>query len=292
MFSAFKGRKPDSGGTSSSGNNKSNHNKNPIAYNDSYASLRKIREADPFTKMSIASGDELIDTCVRVTKIETNITDALESPATSPSHDGIGDQSQRSPWSQHSNHNKQSSESASDSLPLESTESNETECQTTEAGLNASQFHSMGSLIGDTVTSLPPAKAPARSAHMDPADADGVHAGRVPVLSGDSNRLLKSGDLNTLRNKNNSNRLGKRLSLTGIGNNLLPTVHGRAKNVAEKTKTRFSHQRNLSLDFRSMGVLLPLVPQASSAHINLTQHHRNRSLDSALQRIPEVSRHS
>lgn len=35
-----------------------------------------------------------------------------------------------------------------------------------------------------------------------------------------------------------------------------------------------------------MGILLPPVPQTSS--VNLTLHHRNRSLDSALQRIPEV----
>lgn len=35
-----------------------------------------------------------------------------------------------------------------------------------------------------------------------------------------------------------------------------------------------------------MGILLPPVPQATAA--TLTMHHRNRSLDSALQRIPEV----
>lgn len=42
---------------------------------------------------------------------------------------------------------------------------------------------------------------------------------------------------------------------------------------------------------RSMGILLPLPPvsQVTNSRINLTQHHRNRSLDSALQRIPEVS---
>lgn len=37
---------------------------------------------------------------------------------------------------------------------------------------------------------------------------------------------------------------------------------------------------------RSMGILLPPVPQATVT--TLTLHHRNRSLDSALQRIPEV----
>lgn len=37
-----------------------------------------------------------------------------------------------------------------------------------------------------------------------------------------------------------------------------------------------------------MGILLPPVSQVTSSHINSTQHHRNRSLDSALQGIPEV----
>ncbi|XP_071451186.1 phosphatidylinositol 4-kinase beta [Hetaerina americana] len=88
----------------------------------------------------------------------------------------------------------------------------------------------------------------------------------------------------------------------------VPTVHGR---------TRLgSHQRNFSLDFKSMGIILPPavqavqagasparlgqpVPQGASAHSGpppppplppgtTTLHHRNRSLDSALQRIPEV----
>ncbi|XP_052862522.1 phosphatidylinositol 4-kinase beta [Anopheles cruzii] len=37
-----------------------------------------------------------------------------------------------------------------------------------------------------------------------------------------------------------------------------------------------------------MGILLPPVSQVTNTRINMTQHHRNRSLDSALQRIPEV----
>lgn len=41
-----------------------------------------------------------------------------------------------------------------------------------------------------------------------------------------------------------------------------------------------------------MGILLPpvsqIVSQTNNNHIKMTQHHRNRSLDSALQRIPEV----
>lgn len=38
-----------------------------------------------------------------------------------------------------------------------------------------------------------------------------------------------------------------------------------------------------------MGILLPPISQVTNTRINLTQHHRNRSLDSALQRIPEVN---
>lgn len=54
-------------------------------------------------------------------------------------------------------------------------------------------------------------------------------------------------------------------------------------------RTRMAnHQRNLSLDFRSMGIVLPPVSQVTNTRVNLTQHHRNRSLDSALQGIPEV----
>ncbi|OAD59503.1 Phosphatidylinositol 4-kinase beta [Eufriesea mexicana] len=66
----------------------------------------------------------------------------------------------------------------------------------------------------------------------------------------------------------------------------VPLVHGRS-NPPINTRNRLTtHQRNHSLDFRSMGILLPPVPQASAT--TLTHHHRNRSLDSALQRIPEV----
>lgn len=97
--------------------------------------------------------------------------------------------------------------------------------------------------------------------------------------------------------RSNSNK--PRLSLSnasGVGfNNSMPSVHGRSTNgtsngSAAPTRTRLStHQRNLSLDFRSMGILLPPISQVTNTRINLTQHHRNRSLDSALQRIPEVS---
>uniref|UniRef100_A0A1I8Q272 Phosphatidylinositol 4-kinase beta n=2 Tax=Stomoxys calcitrans TaxID=35570 RepID=A0A1I8Q272_STOCA len=101
-----------------------------------------------------------------------------------------------------------------------------------------------------------------------------------------------------------------RLSLSRFINHSMPSVHGRpnlsiasgavgscaglngqsgaAAGGANPPKRTSTHQRNLSLDFRSMGILLPPVSQVTNTRINLTQHHRNRSLDSALQRIPEV----
>ncbi|XP_072390640.1 phosphatidylinositol 4-kinase beta [Diabrotica undecimpunctata] len=80
----------------------------------------------------------------------------------------------------------------------------------------------------------------------------------------------------------------KRQKLTSCRDSV-PSVHGRP-NSSLNIKTRLSnHQRNLSLDFRSMGILLPPVTQVTTSTTNhLTHHHRNRSLDSALQRIPEV----
>ncbi|EDO64557.1 AGAP007512-PA [Anopheles gambiae str. PEST] len=87
-------------------------------------------------------------------------------------------------------------------------------------------------------------------------------------------------------------------SSSGLSTSSMPSVHGRSGPNANggssssgmpPPKTRLStHQRNLSLDFRSMGILLPPVSQVTNNRINMTQHHRNRSLDSALQRIPEV----
>lgn len=106
------------------------------------------------------------------------------------------------------------------------------------------------------------------------------------------------------------NHTGSRLSY-----NQIPLVHGRSvgarleSNASAATngaavcgttnkgtgrtaaggRTRMAnHQRNLSLDFRSMGIVLPPVSQVTNTRVNLTQHHRNRSLDSALQGIPEV----
>ncbi|XP_044737801.1 phosphatidylinositol 4-kinase beta isoform X2 [Chrysoperla carnea] len=74
----------------------------------------------------------------------------------------------------------------------------------------------------------------------------------------------------------------------------IANVHGRPNNnnpQVHAARTRLgSHQRNLSLDFRSMGILLPPVTEITTtvSNTHLTMHHRNRSLDSALQRIPEV----
>ncbi|XP_050073353.1 phosphatidylinositol 4-kinase beta isoform X2 [Anopheles maculipalpis] len=50
----------------------------------------------------------------------------------------------------------------------------------------------------------------------------------------------------------------------------------------------FDGIRTVPVHHRSMGILLPPVSQVTNNRINMTQHHRNRSLDSALQRIPEV----
>ncbi|OXU19336.1 hypothetical protein TSAR_004804 [Trichomalopsis sarcophagae] len=78
-------------------------------------------------------------------------------------------------------------------------------------------------------------------------------------------------------------KLLKKQILSGCN---VPLVHGRPNSTANVRNRLTTHQRNHSLDFRSMGILLPPVPQATVT--TLTLHHRNRSLDSALQRIPEV----
>ncbi|XP_014205951.1 phosphatidylinositol 4-kinase beta [Copidosoma floridanum] len=89
-------------------------------------------------------------------------------------------------------------------------------------------------------------------------------------------------------NNNNaapSKRIGNKLNGCNV-----PLVHGRPSAHQANGRNRLTtHQRNHSLDFRSMGILLPPVPQATVT--TLTLHHRNRSLDScipALQGIPEV----
>ncbi|EEZ97712.1 phosphatidylinositol 4-kinase beta isoform X2 [Tribolium castaneum] len=81
----------------------------------------------------------------------------------------------------------------------------------------------------------------------------------------------------------------KRPKFVGCKDTTVPSVHGRPNNHLNNKIRLSNHQRNLSLDFRSMGILLPPVAQiTSSTSPHLTLHHRNRSLDSALQRIPEV----
>lgn len=94
----------------------------------------------------------------------------------------------------------------------------------------------------------------------------------TPILSAASNKKLNrqaessatgaAATAATASSKSTSTRFYKRLSLTGISNNPLPSVHGRASNPqnasnsngngsGETKRTRIStHQRNLSLDFR------------------------------------------
>lgn len=79
--------------------------------------------------------------------------------------------------------------------------------------------------------------------------------------------------------------------LDGASGNNATSAAGAAKGgraTAGGQRRMANHQRNLSLDFRSMGIVLPPVSQVTNTRVNLTQHHRNRSLDSALQGIPEV----
>uniref|UniRef100_A0AAR5NX58 Phosphatidylinositol 4-kinase beta n=1 Tax=Dendroctonus ponderosae TaxID=77166 RepID=A0AAR5NX58_DENPD len=79
---------------------------------------------------------------------------------------------------------------------------------------------------------------------------------------------------------------GLRDSVPGVhGKGAIPSVGG-----THGVRGRLSnHQRNLSLDFRSMGILLPPIAQVTNGSTShMTLHHRNRSLDSALQKIPEV----
>ncbi|KAK7015186.1 Phosphatidylinositol 4-kinase beta [Halocaridina rubra] len=66
-----------------------------------------------------------------------------------------------------------------------------------------------------------------------------------------------------------------------------PTISNRRPpppHTQSTRKHRANHQRNLSLDFRSMGIVLPPLPPSTYSG----SHQRNRSLDSVLQRIPEV----
>lgn len=100
---------------------------------------------------------------------------------------------------------------------------------------------------------------------------DGVHTAdadnekHTPILSAASNKKLNKhseSNASATSNKSTSNRFYKRLSISGIGSNPLPSVHGRSTSnsqngsnsncgTGETKRTRIStHQRNLSLDFR------------------------------------------
>ncbi|XP_046807626.1 uncharacterized protein LOC111686482 isoform X1 [Lucilia cuprina] len=127
-------------------------------------------------------------------------------------------------------------------------------------------------------------------------------------LPPNSNQSIGGTPVNSAATTPKHTRYSKpRLSLSRFINHSMPSVHGRPNlslaagtpgsainggasggNGGNPPKRASTHQRNLSLDFRSMGILLPPVSQVTNTRINLTQHHRNRSLDSALQRIPEV----
>ncbi|KAK4037181.1 hypothetical protein OUZ56_029221 [Daphnia magna] len=66
----------------------------------------------------------------------------------------------------------------------------------------------------------------------------------------------------------------------------LPAVHLHTPSQSPISTPKFGHQRNLSLDFRSMGIILPPLSATIQPH-NGSRHQRNRSLDSVLQKIPE-----
>lgn len=163
------------------------------------------------------------------------------------------------------------------------------ECSNNVSGSNSSHTASSPSLpISSTVSSSDDAGIG--------SDGNCQHA---PIIIAANTRGKSESNLSSV---NKTNRFQKRLSISGFNNLSMPSVHGRPSSASngnngmtgsngggEIKKTRLStHQRNLSLDFRSMGILLPPVSQVTNTRINLTQHHRNRSLDSALQRIPEV----
>ncbi|XP_066581456.1 phosphatidylinositol 4-kinase beta [Prorops nasuta] len=76
------------------------------------------------------------------------------------------------------------------------------------------------------------------------------------------------------------------INMHKLANCNFPLVHGRPDQPINVRNRLTTHQRNHSLDFRSMGILLHPVPQTCTTPLII--HHRNRSLDSALQRIPEV----
>ncbi|KAJ6632702.1 Phosphatidylinositol 4-kinase beta, partial [Pseudolycoriella hygida] len=156
----------------------------------------------------------------------------------------------------------------------EQTDSQSHSCHTNEQNI-ATDSPTENNHLPQLPPSGPPNKIPSSST---------IENHKVPIILSNT-----STDTNSITNK--AKRFQHRLSLKCNPSPTLPSVHGRPtpNNSDTKKKSRLStHQRNLSLDFRSMGILLPPVSQVTNSCINLTQHHRNRSLDSALQRIPEV----
>lgn len=137
---------------------------------------------------------------------------------------------------------------SSKKLSIENKENNEI---TLPSPSNSSDIRVDGS---DTISSV----SDSIVSNCNSVQVNGNDMTHTPILSAAINKKSnKCTESMTLPNKNSSsNRFHKRLSLSGIGNNPLPSVHGRptsanANNTGETKRTRIStHQRNLSLDFR------------------------------------------
>lgn len=152
--------------------------------------------------------------------------------------------------------------------------------------------------LGDSIVVNKPPSGPAAVANAVFAVPAVPPSTTIPTSSSNSSSSSNQWNVVSASSRFHKPRLSlsSSVGLTGSGS-AMPSVHGRTGGSGaanggqpgQPQKTRLStHQRNLSLDFRSMGILLPPVSQVTNTRINMTQHHRNRSLDSALQRIPEV----
>lgn len=160
------------------------------------------------------------------------------------------------------------------------------------------------SAAGGGVFAVPAPPAPSTNIPTNSSNSSSNSINQWSVVSASSSRFHKprlslSNSLGLNGSSSSSCSSSSNGSSITSSNNAMPSVHGRTGGgcggsagngpTGAPQKTRLStHQRNLSLDFRSMGILLPPVSQVTNTRINMTQHHRNRSLDSALQRIPEV----
>ncbi|XP_055846245.1 uncharacterized protein LOC129912144 isoform X2 [Episyrphus balteatus] len=215
------------------------------------------------------------------------------------------------------------SSSSCDITTIVDTPSTNTETTVTTATANCSQQQQQNecnnslsddgdSLSGSGVVLTAPNSPAATMTRTTTIATAGNNNITLPIIMPNENSSLGScngtqGSSNSATTTPKSARYSKpRLSLSRFINHSMPSVHGRPNangmngngagaNGCNGTTTNggqpkrlSTHQRNLSLDFRSMGILLPPVSQVTNTRINLTQHHRNRSLDSALQRIPEV----